>query len=79
MLKTTVAGATNVDLSPVVVNEIQVVGSRCGAMRDAVSALAAGLDPTPLIAARYPLSEGERAFAHAAKRGTLKVLVDPLA
>ena len=79
VLKTTVAGATNVDLSPVVVNEIQVVGSRCGAMRDAVSALAAGLDPTPLIAARYPLSEGERAFAHAAKRGTLKVLVDPLA
>jgi threonine dehydrogenase-like Zn-dependent dehydrogenase len=79
VLKTTVAGATSVDLSPVVVNEIQIVGSRCGDMRAAVAALAGGLDPTSLIAARYPLAEGERAFAHAATRGTLKVLVDPLA
>lgn len=78
VLKTTVAGASKVDLSPVVVNEIRVVGSRCGVMRDAVEALADGLDPTPLIAARYSLDEGERAFAHAATRGTLKVLVDPL-
>jgi len=79
VLKTTVAGATSVDLSPVVVNEISVVGSRCGVMRDAVDALAQGLDPSALIAARYPLAEAERAFAHAATRGSLKVLVDPLA
>jgi threonine dehydrogenase-like Zn-dependent dehydrogenase len=79
VLKTTVAGATSVDLSPVVVNEIQILGSRCGNMREAVAALAGGLDPTVLIAARYPLRQGEQAFAHAATRGTLKVLVDPLA
>jgi threonine dehydrogenase-like Zn-dependent dehydrogenase len=78
VLKTTVAGNTSVDLSPVVVNELRVVGSRCGAMRDAVAALARGLDPTALIAARYSLREGEQAFAHAGRRGTLKVLVDPL-
>jgi len=48
-------------------------------MRDAVDALAQGLDPSALIAARYPLAEAERAFAHAATRGSLKVLVDPLA
>ncbi|HEY6879393.1 MAG TPA: alcohol dehydrogenase catalytic domain-containing protein [Polyangiales bacterium] len=74
ILKTTVAGASEVDLSPVVINELRVIGSRCGDMARAVDALRT-LDPTPLIAARYPLADAEQAFAHAATRGTLKVLV----
>jgi threonine dehydrogenase-like Zn-dependent dehydrogenase len=76
ILKTTVAGTSDVDLSPIVINELRVFGSRCGDMPAAVAALAAGFDPTPLIGARYPLAEAERAFAHASQRGTLKVVVE---
>ena len=78
ILKTTVAGETSVDLSPVVVHEVRVVGSRCGSIAAAIDALTRGaVDPRPLISSRYALTDGERAFAHAAQRGTLKVLVDP--
>lgn len=76
ILKTTVAGATAVDLSPIVVNELHVVGSRCGDMAQAVALLARGLDPTPLISARYPLARADEALARAARPGTLKVLVE---
>jgi hypothetical protein len=51
-----------------------VIGSRCGDLKRAVAALRE-LDPTPLIAARYPLARADEAFAHAARKGTLKVLV----
>ncbi len=74
VLKTTVAGSSDVDLSPIVINELRVVGSRCGDLSRAV-ALLRTLDPTPLIAARYPLAHAEQAFTHASTRGTLKVLV----
>jgi threonine dehydrogenase-like Zn-dependent dehydrogenase len=74
VLKTTVAGASAVDLSPIVINELHVVGSRCGDMARAVTALET-LDPSALIAARYSLAQAEAAFAHASTRGTLKVLV----
>jgi len=77
ILKTTVAGETKVDLSPVVINELRVFGSRCGDMHEAVAALERGLDPGLLIAARYPLAEAVRAMEHAATPGTLKVLVRP--
>ena len=77
ILKTTVAGATQVDLSPVVVNELRVVGSRCGNIARAVALLAEGrVNPLPLVAARYPLAAADRALEHAARPGTLKVLVD---
>jgi len=77
VLKTTVAGPTEVDLSPVVINELSVVGSRCGHLDRALDALASGrVDPTPLIAARYPLARAEEALAHAAKKGALKILVE---
>ncbi|HEU4536089.1 MAG TPA: zinc-binding dehydrogenase, partial [Polyangiaceae bacterium] len=77
VLKTTVAGALEVDLSPVVINELRVVGSRCGDMGRAVGALARGeVDPAPLVAARYPLARAAEALARAGERGVLKVLVD---
>lgn len=77
VLKTTVAGPIEVDLSPVVVNELRLVGSRCGDMRRAIDLLAQGrVDPTPLVAARFPLSEADQALARAGQRGTLKVLVE---
>jgi 2-desacetyl-2-hydroxyethyl bacteriochlorophyllide A dehydrogenase len=76
-LKTTVASPLTVDLAPVVVNEIRIVGSRCGNLARAVAVLAAGtLDPLPLVEARYPLARADQALAHAARRGALKILVD---
>lgn len=77
ILKTTVSDPISVDLAPAVVNELRLVGSRCGDMKRAVDALASGaLDPSSLVEARYPLSAAEQAFAHAARKGALKILVD---
>ncbi len=77
VLKTTVAGATSLDLSPIVINELRVVGSRCGDLRRAIDVLARGeVDPRPLVSARYPLARAEEALAHAAMKGVLKVLVE---
>jgi alcohol dehydrogenase len=78
VLKTTIAGETSVDLSPVVINELRVVGSRCGDLHAAVQALAdRRVDPTPLIEARYPLTEAPQAFHHAGQPGSLKILLHP--
>jgi alcohol dehydrogenase len=75
-LKTTIAGETSVDLSPVVINELRVVGSRCGDLTAAVRALATHrVDPTPLIDARYSLEDATRAFSHASRPGALKILL----
>ena len=77
VLKTTVAAKLTVDLAPVVIHEVRVVGSRCGDMRRAVEVLASGsVNPLPLVEARYPLSQADRALAHAGRRGALKVLID---
>lgn len=71
------AGDEGPDLSPIVVRELTVVGSRCGPFDRALELLAAGtIDVEPLIDARYPLERGVDAFQHAARRGTLKVLIE---
>lgn len=76
VLKSTVADPEGLDLAPVVINELRVVGSRCGNMARAVDLLAAGaVDTSALIAARFELSETPVAFELAAKSGILKVLV----
>lgn len=83
VLKSTVAvdpraGAAPLDLAPLVVDEITVVGSRCGPFGPALRLLAERrLDVSPLISAEYRLAEGVAAFAHAGQRGTLKVLLRP--
>jgi threonine dehydrogenase-like Zn-dependent dehydrogenase len=77
VLKTTVAAKLTVDLAPIVINEVRVVGSRCGDMKRAVDVLAAGgVDPSGLVEARYPLARADEAFAHAGRRGAMKILVD---
>jgi threonine dehydrogenase-like Zn-dependent dehydrogenase len=76
VLKSTYHGLVQTNLSELAVNEIRVIGSRCGPFPAALRLLAEGLvDVTPLIEARYPLDGALAAFEHAARRGTLKVLV----
>lgn len=77
VLKTTIAGNTTVDLTRVVVDELRIVGSRCGSMKRAIAALdQRKLDPWSLVDASYPIDQGERALAHAGERGVLKVLLE---
>ena len=78
VLKSTVADTAGLDLAPLVVNEVTVVGSRCGPMDEAVAMLAAGgLDLEPLVTAEYPLAEAETALAAAAEADAIKVLIRP--
>ena len=77
VLKSTYAGKLTIDASSVVVDEITVIGSRCGPFPQALQLLAAGeVEVEGLIQARYSLSEGLTAFEHAQRRGVLKVLVE---
>jgi threonine dehydrogenase-like Zn-dependent dehydrogenase len=76
VLKSTYADRLTLDASAIVVDEITVVGSRCGPFAEALKLLAEErVDVAPLIQARYPLSEGLTAFEHAQQRGVLKVLL----
>ena len=78
VLKSTYAGEAPVNLSSVVVDEITVVGSRCGAFAPALELLAArALPVADLVQARYALARGVDAFAEAARPGALKVLLEP--
>ena len=78
VLKSTYAGEVTLDLSPFVVDEITIVGSRCGPFAPALRLLEAGdVDPRPLIAARYPLDRAVEAMRHATERGITKVLLEP--
>jgi threonine dehydrogenase-like Zn-dependent dehydrogenase len=77
VLKSTYHGLAQTDLSKIVVDEVQVIGSRCGPFAPALRLLAQGLmDVEPLIQARYPLGEGILALEKAAVKGALKILVE---
>lgn len=78
VLKSTVHGTSEVALAPIVVDEITVVGSRCGPFAPAIEALSSGrIDPRPLIDDVLAIAEGVRAFARANEPGVLKVLLAP--
>lgn len=78
VLKSTVADPVSVDLAPLVIDELTVVGSRCGPFEPALAALVEGrVDPSPLIRCRLPLSQGLDALRQAAEPGALKVLLGP--
>lgn len=77
VLKSTCAAAAQLNLAPLVINEITVVGSRCGSFTPALRALTTGsIDVRSLISERLPLSEGVQALQRAASPGMLKVLLD---
>ena len=77
VLKTTVAGQQTLAWAPFVIDEVTLVGSRCGPFDQALSALEQGhVRVEPLISDRYDLSQGLDALARAQTKGILKVLLD---
>ena len=78
ILKSTVHGLVTIDTAPVIVNEVTLVGSRCGRFEPAIRLLASGkVEVTPMISAEFPLDRAPEAFKNAATRGVLKVLLRP--
>ena len=77
VLKSTYAGDLNINASALVIDEITLIGSRCGPFDRALDILATDrIQVEPLIHDRYSLEQGTEAFHHARKRGTLKILIE---
>lgn len=76
VLKSTFHGAAPVETWPIVVNELTVLGSRCGPFAKAITLLRSGkVDPLPLITRTFPLADAAAAMRFAQRRGVLKVLL----
>src|SRR5689334_1609324 len=76
LMKSTVHGLAGFDTAPVIVNEITLVGSRCGRFEPAIGLLRDGLiNVSDMISERMPLGRAPAAFRTAAKPGVLKVLL----
>ena len=77
ILKSTVAADAPLNLAPVVVNELNIVGSRCGLFQRGLRSLLSYDFPLErLIKGQYPLDEAEAAFAHATRADALKILIE---
>jgi threonine dehydrogenase-like Zn-dependent dehydrogenase len=77
ILKTTVAGEQTMALAPIVIDEIKVIGSRCGPFPDAIAGLTSGaVQVEPLISGRFALCDGVAALDHTANEPVLKILLD---
>lgn len=78
VMKSTVARPVSLDMASVIVPEITLLGSRCGRFEDALPLLLkVGLPVQRMIQAEYRLADAPAAFAHAARKGTLKILLRP--
>ena len=78
ILKSTIASRENLDLTPTVVNEITLIGSRCGLFKPAIDALATGMvSVDSMIDYTFPLEKFSEALQHAKKPDTLKVFLKP--
>ena len=76
ILKSTVHGLVPVDTAPIIVNELTLVGSRCGRFEPALALLRSGkVNVAPLISEIVPLSEAAAGFKRAAQSGVLKILL----
>jgi threonine dehydrogenase-like Zn-dependent dehydrogenase len=76
VMKSTVHGLVPIDTAPAIVNEITLVGSRCGRFEPAIRLLGSGkVRVDGLIAEEFPLDRAAEAFAEAGKKGVLKVLL----
>lgn len=78
VLKSTYKGDITVNLSSIVVDEINIIGSRCGSFEPALRLMQQKLvDPSIINTREYRLTDGLQAFETAAERGVLKVLLRP--
>ncbi len=78
VLKSTYKGEMSVNFSSIVVDELNLIGSRCGPFEPALRLMESKqVDPTVLIDDEFVLGNGLKAFERAAQPGTLKVLVTP--
>jgi len=78
VMKSTVHGLVSIDTAPAIVNEITLVGSRCGRFEAAIPLLSSGrVNVGSMISDEFPLDRAPQAFACAAKKGVLKVLLRP--
>ena len=78
VLKSTVASKENLDLAPAIINEITLVGSRCGLFKPAIDALATGIVSVDfMIDSVFSLEHFSDAIEHAKKPDTLKVFLKP--
>ena len=78
VLKSTYKGDLNVNFSSIVVDEVNIIGSRCGPFEPALQLMESRqVDPTVLIDEEFSLGDGLKAFERAAQPGVLKVLVQP--
>ena len=76
VLKTTVAGQYTIDLATIVIDEVRVVGSRCGPFPKAIAALERRqIDVRPLIGSVFDLDDADEAFQAAAAKGARKILM----
>ncbi|MCY2928931.1 MAG: alcohol dehydrogenase catalytic domain-containing protein [Planctomycetota bacterium] len=77
VLKSTFAGGKALNLAPLVINEVTVVGSRCGPFDEAIALLASGqIEVASLITARFPLVRAMEALLAAKNRENLKVVIE---
>lgn len=77
ILKSTTAENPDISFAQIVIDEIEIVGSRCGPFEPALRLLAGGkIQPESMVDARYPLDQASEAFEHAAKPGVCKVLLE---
>lgn len=78
VMKSTVAAQVAIDTAPIIVNEITLVGSRCGRFAPALDLIAAGrLNLDEMIHGEYPLADAPAAFEKAQAKGALKILLRP--
>ena len=78
VLKSTFAGLTEIDAAQIVVDEISIVGSRCGRFGPALDLLKKGaIELDSMISEEYPLSKAMFAMDRASEKGVLKVLLRP--
>jgi threonine dehydrogenase-like Zn-dependent dehydrogenase len=76
VLKSTYAGERGPNLAPAVVNEVTIIGSRCGPFREAIQALERqAVDVRSLISRSFPLDQAPAAFAAARDPANVKILL----
>ena len=78
ILKSTIASRENLDLTPTIVNEITVIGSRCGLFKPAIDALASGIiSIDDMIDSTFSIDEISEAIKRAREPQAMKVFLKP--